>query len=62
MKLLRAIREGLASMFDFCPHVSTRKFKRRDPEDDAKKLAADWAKVQGDLVKAFQKYKDEQEK
>ena len=59
---LRYLREGLASMFDFCPHVPIPKCKLRKPEDDAKKLAADWAKVEGDLAKAFQKFKDEQEK
>jgi hypothetical protein len=49
-------------MFDFCPVIKPLKFKRRKPEDDAKKLESDWRKVEGDLAKAFQKYKDEQEK
>jgi len=49
-------------MFDFCPHVPIPKCKRRKPEDDAKNLASDWAKVEGDLAKAFQRFKDEQNK
>ncbi len=59
---LRALRENLVSMFDFFPHVPLPKCKRRKPEDDAKKLAGDWSKVEGDLAKAFQRFKEEQEK
>lgn len=61
MRFLRSLREGLAAMFDICPKAHLPKFKRRDPKDDAKRLADDWRKVEGDLAKAFQKFKDEQE-
>lgn len=63
---LRALREGFVKLVDGMSNllsiappepVKLPKFKRRKPEDDAKKLAQDWKNIEGDLAKAFEDFK-----
>lgn len=67
---LRALREGfyniadgMSKIFEIYPTSSVRipKFKRRSPEDDWKNLNKDRLKIEDDLIKAFDKYKRNQE-